>query len=247
MILKASAENGSASSALRSTWSSSRLGRWPSTGGTSSGDGRYWTTASRTSCTPLFLNAEPHSTGTPPFDSVAARMARRSSSTVGSSSAMNFSMRASSWSASFSNSSWRARSRGLLVLGGDVGVLPVLPHLALPVVALHLHEVDDPVQLGLGAPRELQDQRVGAQPVDDHVHRALEVRAGAVHLVHEADARHVVAVRLAPHGLGLRLHAGDGVEDRDGAVEHAQRLRSTSTVKSTWPGVSMMLIQWPFH
>ena len=23
--------------------------------------------------------------------------------------------------------------------------------------------------------------------------------------------------------------------------------RSTSTVKSTWPGVSMMLIQWPFH
>ena len=23
--------------------------------------------------------------------------------------------------------------------------------------------------------------------------------------------------------------------------------RSTSTVKSTWPGVSMMLIVWPFH
>ena len=23
--------------------------------------------------------------------------------------------------------------------------------------------------------------------------------------------------------------------------------RSTSTVKSTWPGVSMMLIRWPFH
>ena len=26
-----------------------------------------------------------------------------------------------------------------------------------------------------------------------------------------------------------------------------RKLRSTSTVKSTWPGVSMMLTRWPFH
>src|SRR5436190_1507817 len=65
MILKASAENGSASSALRRTWSSSLKGRWPSTAGTSSGLGRYWTIASRSSWTPLFLNAEPQSTGEP--------------------------------------------------------------------------------------------------------------------------------------------------------------------------------------
>src|SRR2546430_8906447 len=33
----------------------------------------------------------------------------------------------------------------------------------------------------------------------------LEVRAHAVHFVHEDDARDVVAVGLAPDGLGLRL------------------------------------------
>ena len=49
-----------------------------------------------------------------------------------------------------------------------------------------------------------------------------EVRAHAVHLVDEDDARDGVLVRLAPHGLGLRLHGGDGVEERDEAVEHAQ-------------------------
>ena len=31
------------------------------------------------------------------------------------------------------------------------------------------------------------------------------------------------------------------------APSRTRRLRSTSTVKSTWPGVSMMLIRWPFH
>ena len=53
--------------------------------------------------------------------------------------------------------------------------------------------------------------------------RLLEVRADAVHLVDEADARHAVLVGLAPDGFRLRLDAGDGVEHGDGAVEHAQR------------------------
>ena len=50
-----------------------------------------------------------------------------------------------------------------------------------------------------------------------------EVRAGAVHLVDEGDARDAVLVGLAPDRLGLRLDAADGAEDRDRAVEHAQR------------------------
>src|SRR3712207_8644242 len=36
-------------------------------------------------------------------------------------------------------------------------------------------------------------------------------------------SRHAVLVGLAPHRLELRLDAGDGVEDRHGAVEDAQR------------------------
>ena len=75
-------------------------------------------------------------------------------------------------------------------------------------------------------------------------HGEVEVGADLVHLVDEADARHVVLVGLAPDLLGLRLHAFLAVEDGDGAVEHASE-RSTSTVKSTWPGVSMMLIWLP--
>ena len=61
-----------------------------------------------------------------------------------------------------------------------------------------------------------------AQARLDLLDAAQEVGAGAVHLVDERDARHLVAVHLAPHRLGLRLHAGDRAEHCDGAVEHAQ-------------------------
>ena len=56
----------------------------------------------------------------------------------------------------------------------------------------------------------------------DLLDAAEEVGAGAVHLVDERDARHAVLVHLPPHRLGLRLHAGDGAEQRHGRVEHAQ-------------------------
>ncbi len=53
-------------------------------------------------------------------------------------------------------------------------------------------------------------------PVD-----ALELRPDPVHLVDEAKPRHPVLRRLPPDGLALRLHALDGREDHDRAVEHA--------------------------
>ena len=80
-----------------------------------------------------------------------------------------------------------------------------------------------PAEVGLCADRQLDRHRVGAEAVDHRLDAALEVGADAVHLVDERDARHAVLVGLAPDGLGLRLDAGDGVEDGDGAVEHAQR------------------------
>ena len=49
-----------------------------------------------------------------------------------------------------------------------------------------------------------------------------EVSAHAVELVDEGDAGDAVGRGLTPDGLGLRLDAGDGVEDRDRAVEDAQ-------------------------
>ena len=94
--------------------------------------------------------------------------------------------------------------------------------LPVPRDALHLHQVDDALEPLLGADRQRQHQRVGPQVPLDHVDGAEEVGAHAVHLVDEADARHAVLVGLAPDRLGLRLDARDAVEQRDGAVEHAQ-------------------------
>ena len=80
-----------------------------------------------------------------------------------------------------------------------------------------------PLEAGLGADGQLDDRGHGLQPVLDHLDGPEEVGADAVHLVDEADPRDLVAVGLAPHRLGLRLDAGDGVEHRHRAVEHPQR------------------------
>ena len=110
MILKARAEKGSLSSALRSSMSSGWFGRCPSVGGRSSGLGRKSTTASSMGCTPLFLKADPHRTGTTAAASVAVRRARRRSTAVMGSSARYFSMMVSSKLDTTSMSWWRASS-----------------------------------------------------------------------------------------------------------------------------------------
>ena len=53
--------------------------------------------------------------------------------------------------------------------------------------------------------------------------RVVEVGPDAIHLVDVGDPRDAVLVGLAPDRLGLGLDAGDGVEEGDRAVEHAQR------------------------
>ena len=95
------------------------------------------------------------------------------------------------------------------------------PQLVDEAQRLHLDEVDDADGMLLLAERDLHRHRIGAEAVAHRLHSGEEIRAGAVHLVDEGDAGHAVAVGLAPDGLGLRLHARDGVEDRDCAVEHA--------------------------
>ena len=88
---------------------------------------------------------------------------------------------------------------------------------------VHLDEIDDAGKVVLGADGELDDHGMGAQAILDHADAALEVGAGAVHLVDEDEAGNVVLVGLAPDRLGLRLDAGDGIEDDHATVEHAQR------------------------
>ena len=102
-----------------------------------------------------------------------------------------------------------------------VGLMPVV--VLVEVDRVHLNEVDDARELVLGTDRKLQEYRTGTEAVLHHADDVHEVRAGAVHLVDVRDARNAVRVGLAPDGLRLRLNATHGAEDRDGAVEHAQR------------------------
>ena len=110
-----------------------------------------------------------------------------------------------------------------VVIGDRDDVVGVALALGLPEQPAHADQVDHAAEVGLDAPRQLNHQRGRAEPVGDHFHAAVELSADPVHLVDEADPRHAVAVRLPPDRLGLRLDAGHAVEDRDSAVENAQR------------------------
>ena len=120
----------------------------------------------------------------------------------------------------------------LALLGGEVGELLRdgvhdlgVDHalgVLLEVPGLHGDEVDDAPEVVLGAHGDLGRDRVGGKAVLHGLDGAEEVGADAVILVDERDARDVVVGGLTPDGLGLRLDAGDGVEDRDGTVEDAQ-------------------------
>ncbi len=80
-----------------------------------------------------------------------------------------------------------------------------------------------------------------SQPADNLIERPLKVGPDPVHLVDEADARNAVLVGLPPDGFALGLDPLHGAENHH-APSKTRRLRSTSAVKSTCPGVSMMLI-----
>ena len=160
---------------------------------------------------------------------MSLRIAALISATVSSSPPKYFSSSASSVSATVSSSAARYSLGLLLEVGGDLLhlVLGAHRHVALGVAGPHegphLDEVDDADELALGADRELEHQRLRAEALDDRVDREVEVGTELVHLVDEADARHVVLVGLAPDRLGLGLDALLAVEDGDGTVEHAQR------------------------
>ena len=92
-----------------------------------------------------------------------------------------------------------------------------------PDVADAGDQVGHAAEFVIAAERDLAEQGVGAEALADAFHAMREVGADAVHLVDVAHARHVVLVGQAPVGLGLRLDAGDAVEDHNRAVENAQR------------------------
>src|SRR5699024_2956468 len=107
---------------------------------------------------------------------------------------------------------------GAVLLGPGLQVLGDLPglvrgteaHITLGVTGpdhrLHRDQVDHADEVGLRTDRQLHHQRGGAEPGDDGLHRVVEVRTELVHLVDEADARHVVLVSLEPYRLRMTLY-----------------------------------------
>src|SRR3954447_22536797 len=115
----------------------------------------------------------------------------------------------------------------LLALVEDVGrdVLDAdgLAVLAVVIDGLHADEVDDALELVLGANRVLDHDGVVVQLLAQLLRDAEGVRAGAVHPVDEREARDLVAAHLPVDGDRLRLHPRDRAENEDGAVEDAER------------------------
>ena len=112
---------------------------------------------------------------------------------------------------------------GVNEISGDVFIVE-LHALAgfVPDDGLHFEKVNNAAEVVFSADRNHDRHGVAVQTVLDLIENAEEVRADAVHLVHERDTRHVITLGLTPNGFGLRLNAADGVINHDSAVEHAQ-------------------------
>ena len=104
-------------------------------------------------CTPLFLKAEPQSTGTTAAARVAVRRARRRSSAVMGSSARYFSMMVSSKLETTSISWWRASSASAAMSSGMSRVSHSSPMSEDQTRAFSSKQVDDALELGLDADR----------------------------------------------------------------------------------------------
>ena len=161
--------------------------------------------------------------GTPSPARVARRIARRSSSTVASSSWTNFSIRDSSWSASFSNRSWCACSAASCSSAG------------ISVVS-HSSPISETQCSAFISTRSITPWKSPSLPHGSCRTSGFACRRSTIISTvrpKSAPVRSIlftkpirgtrVPVGLAPDRLGLGLDAGDRVEHRDRAVEHAQR------------------------
>ena len=155
---------------------------------------------------------------------VALRSALRSCSAVGVSPSRNLCSMSSSFSATDSTSCIRKASAFFRRFVGDLFNVVLRAHgLVVPENGLHLDQIDDALEAGFLADRDLDRDRTRIQALANRIDCMLEVSARLVHLVDEANAGNAVLVRLTPHCFRLRLDTVNGVKAGDGAVEYAER------------------------
>ncbi len=111
-----------------------------------------------------------------------------------------------------------------LEVGGDFGVVIFgAERLVFPDDRFHADEIDDALEIGFRADRQLDAYGAPADLGADLLDAAIKIGADLVHLVDENDARHMIFVGLTPYRFRLRLDALIAVEHAYRAVEHAQR------------------------
>ena len=113
--------------------------------------------------------------------------------------------------------------------------------LVVPHHALHADEIDDALELLLGPDRQLDRHRLGAQAVDDVLEALEEVRADLVHLVGRRRCAGPCTCRPGARPSRSAARRPGCCRARTPRRRARASERSTSMVKSTWPGVSMML------
>ena len=106
---------------------------------------------------------------------------------------------------------------------GDVNDRNVVAQLIVVDISLHLHQVDDALEVIFGADGELNGQGVAFQTVMHHMDDIVEVRTHDVHLVNERHTGDFVFVSLMPNGFRLGFYAALGAENGNGAIQDAER------------------------
>ena len=77
---------------------------------------------------------------------------------------------------------------------------------------LLVHQIYYTPELVFGSNGNLYGDGIGLEAVRYRVNSPEKTSPHPVHLIDEADAGDIVAVCLSPHGLGLRLDSGYGIE-----------------------------------
>jgi len=105
---------------------------------------------------------------------------------------------------------------------GQCHPLRVGPQFVLPDQSHVVDQIDNALKRSLGSDRHLYRHRYSFQALPDRSNRTPEVGSRSIHLVNEADPRHMEAICLPPYGLGLRLDTLNRVEHHDPTIQHAQ-------------------------
>ncbi len=200
-------------------------------------------------CTPLFLNADPHSTGTQWLAMVPRRSAWRRSSAVISSSAAYFSNTVSSKSDRTSRSLARHASASATRSSGTSVIVHSSPF--SPSASAHTRPF---MLMRSTTPRKWPSAPMGTCTTATLACNRSSMESTAAKK--SAPMRSILLMkqmRGTPYLLAWRHTVSDWGSTPETASNTAtapsstRSDRSTSTVKSTWPGVSMMLMVWSRH